>query len=152
MPIDELQRGEIEAALREEVETFDDGWCTYLDAELEDGWAAEGFFQCRLEALHAIGPFAIARVEAEFWMTHPTEDYTGRTIALELAAILVRSDSTWSVLGAGGDGDTTLEPIPPSARPKVPITFTDEPLRPSDNQAESEDPDRPSDPHADSRR
>ena len=100
--LDELGRQDIERAIRDAVEGEEDGWCNYLDAELSEDeddpdWAADELLEWRLRQLRKAGAFLVALVEGEFQLTHPTEDYTGRGIILELALVLERGGSGWSV-------------------------------------------------------
>jgi len=100
--LDELGRQDIERAIGDAVEAEEDGWCNYLDAELSEDeddadWAADELLEWRLRRLRKAGAFLVALVEGEFQLTHPTEDYTGRGIILELALVLERGGSGWSV-------------------------------------------------------
>lgn len=100
--LDELGREAIEAAIGSAVDAREDRWCGYLDAELSEDeddpdWAAEELHQWRLVELRKAGAFLVALVDADFWLSHPTEDTTGRAIALELAFVLERDGVKWSV-------------------------------------------------------
>lgn len=100
--LDELGRQDIERAIGDAIEGEEDGWCNYLDAELSEDeddpdWAADELLEWRLRQLRKAGAFLVALVEGEFQLTHPTEDYTGRGIILELALVLERGGSGWSV-------------------------------------------------------
>ncbi|MEJ7786403.1 MAG: HD domain-containing protein [Solirubrobacteraceae bacterium] len=100
--LDELGRPGIERAIADAVEGEEDGWCGYLDAEFSENeddpdCAAEELLRWRVCELRKAGTFLVALVEAEFQLTHPTEDYSCRTCGLDLALVLERDGSGWSV-------------------------------------------------------
>jgi hypothetical protein len=100
--LDQLGREEIERAVGEAVEGDEEGWCSFLDAELSEDeedpdWAAEELLEWRLQELRRAGEFFVGLVEGEFQLTHPTGDFAGRTIILELGLVLERDASGWSV-------------------------------------------------------
>ena len=100
--LDELGREDIERAIRDAVEGEEEGWCYYLDAEFSENeddpdWAAEELLEWRLVELRKAGACLVALVEGDFQLTHPTEDYSGRACVLELALVLERDRSRWSV-------------------------------------------------------
>lgn len=100
--LDELGRQDIERAIGTAIEGEEEGWCNYLDAELSEDaddpdWAADELLEWRLRQLRKAGAFLVALVEGEFQLTHPSENYSGRTCGLELALVLDRDGSGWSV-------------------------------------------------------
>jgi hypothetical protein len=100
--LDELGREEIHRAIGDAVEGEEEGFCDFLDAELSENeddpdWAAEELLEWQLQQLRKAGAFLVALVEGEFQLTHPTEDYAGRTISLDLALVVQRDGSGWSV-------------------------------------------------------